>query len=364
MARKDPKKIVLGMSGGVDSSVAARLLQKEGFEVLGVSLELYSCDNPLGKSCCTPADRLDARRICEQLGMAYDIADLRKPFREQVMTYFASEYAKGRTPLPCLPCNRDIRFRGLLDYADAAGAEWIATGHYARVQAAPDGTVSLLRGVEPKKDQSYFLWGLSQPVLRRLKLPIGHFWKNRVREMAREFGLVTSGKKDSQELCFVGDDDHAQFLEQHFPESAFPSGDFIDEAGNKLGRHRGVHAYTIGQRRGLGLSFSERRYIVALDAAKNEVVLGGKSSLKAGGLVAKNVHWIHPLSLTTIDYRPTTVRIRSTHPGVGAKWKAEGDALNVHFDAPQEAVTPGQAAVFYQNDVCLGGGWIERALPA
>ncbi|MDO8527812.1 MAG: tRNA 2-thiouridine(34) synthase MnmA [Deltaproteobacteria bacterium] len=355
------KKVILGMSGGVDSSVAACLLQKEGFEVLGVSMELYSCDRPTGKGCCTPADRLDARRICERLGISFDIIDLRKPFKEEVMTYFATEYSKGRTPLPCAPCNSKLRFKALLDYADSVGAKWISTGHYARVRANDDGTASLLRGVDLKKDQSYFLWGLGQDVLQRLQFPIGAFNKEKVREKAREFGLVTSEKKDSQELCFVGDEDHVQFLENHFPESALPAGDFLDESGKKMGRHRGVHAYTIGQRRGLGVSTGERRYVVSLDAKKNEIILGGKESLKATGLIAKDPHWID--RCPTSDVRCTTqVRIRSTHAGVGARVETTGSDLTVHFETPQETVTPGQAAVLYQNEVCLGGAWIEKAI--
>ncbi|OGQ70218.1 MAG: tRNA 2-thiouridine(34) synthase MnmA [Deltaproteobacteria bacterium RIFCSPLOWO2_12_FULL_44_12] len=362
------KRVVLGMSGGVDSSVAACLLMEEGLEVLGVSMELYSCDSPLKKGCCTPIDRLDARKICEQFKIPFEILDLRKPFKTHVMEYFASEYSKGRTPLPCAPCNRDVRFKALLEYADKVGAYGIATGHYARIQKNEDGTFSLLRGIDPKKDQSYFLWGLGQTELSRLKLPIGNFSKPQVREMARKWNLITSEKKESQELCFVGDDDHARFLEEHFPEAAFQAGDYVDEAGKRLGKHRGLHAYTIGQRRGLGVALGERRYVVSLNPEKNEVVLGSKDSLKASGLIAKDVHWIAPPpSILTLEgggikgEGDPVVRIRSTHPGVEATLNNSEEGLKVEFKNPQEAVTPGQAAVFYQNDVCLGGGWIERA---
>ena len=357
---KSKKRVILGMSGGVDSSVAAALLLKEGYEVLGVSMELYSCDRPLGKGCCTPADRLDARQVCEQLKIAYDIIDLRPQFKEKVVNYFAEEYSQGRTPLPCAPCNRDVRFKALLDYADQAGAYWIATGHYARVQENKDGTFSMLRGVDPKKDQFYFLWGLGQKEFSRLKLPIGNFKKEEVRQIALDIGLATHSKRDSQELCFVGDDDHAHFLEEHFPEKAFPAGDFVDGDGKKLGRHHGVHAYTIGQRKRLGVSLGERRYVVRLDAEKNEVELGGRDSLKASGLIAKDVHWILPKSM--VHGPSSMVKIRSTHAGVAANLEECGDQLKVSFEQPQEAIAPGQAAVFYQGDVCLGGGWIEKAL--
>lgn len=355
------KRIVIGMSGGVDSSVAAALLLREGYKVIGLSMELYSCDRPLGKGCCTPADRLDARTVCEQLKIPYDMVDLRPQFRETVVHYFAEEYSRGRTPLPCAPCNSEVRFRALLDYAEQAGAGWIATGHYARVRENDDGSFSLLRGVDLKKDQSYFLWGLGQKELSRLKFPIGNFKKEEVRRMAREFGLATHSKRESQELCFVGDDDHAHFLEEHFPERAFPAGDFVDGEGHKLGRHHGVHAYTVGQRKGLGVSFGERRYVVRLDAEKNEIVLGERDELKAQGLIAKNIHWNVSESRIKVE-EDLMVKIRSTHPGVGATLETCEEYLKVSFEKPQEAVAPGQAAVFYRGDVCLGGGWIERGL--
>ena len=361
MESRNRKKVVLGMSGGVDSSVAALLLQKQGLEVIGVSMELYSCDRPLGKGCCTPKDRLDAKRVCDRLGIAHDIIDLRSAFKKNVVDYFASEYAKGRTPLPCAPCNRDVRFKEMLRYADAVGAYWIATGHYARTAKNDDGSFSLLRGVDLKKDQSYFLWGLSQEELKRLQFPVGAFSKEQVREIAREHGLAVSDKPDSQELCFVGDGDHTLFLEEHYPHTVFGAGDFVDETGHVIGRHRGVHAYTIGQRRGLGVGFGERKYVVSLDAEKNQILLGSKESLKVMGLIAKNVHWIGPWSM--VHGPQSIVRIRSTHKGVAAQNMEEtGEGLKVTFAHLQEAVTPGQAAVFYNGDVCLGGGWIERSL--
>ncbi len=372
------------MSGGVDSSVAALLLQQKGFEVIGLSLELYSCDRPLGKGCCTPKDRLDARRICEQLKIAYDILDLRSSFKNHVIDYFAAEYAKGRTPLPCAPCNRDVRFKAMLDYADSVGAYWIATGHYARVAENDDGTFSLWKGIDPKKDQSYFLWGLSQKELARLQFPIGDFTKEEIRNKARAFGLVTSDKPDSQELCFVGDEEHSHFLEEHYPQTLSGPGDFVDVSGVKLGHHRGIHAYTVGQRRGLNLSFGERRYVVALDAQKNEIVLGSKEQLRATGLIAKNIHWIDPRftparrqfggihscppavwqdpRLPAGSLARCTIRIRSTHKGILAGIKESEEGMEVLFDKPQEAITPGQAAVFYDGALCLGGGWIERGL--
>lgn len=351
-------KVVVAMSGGVDSSVAASLLKRAGFGVLGVSFELYACDRPLGVGCCTPKDRLDARKVCELLKIPHEILDLRKSFRRFVLEYFAKEYSLGRTPLPCAPCNKEVRFKALLEYADLKGAKWIATGHYARVEETKEG-FSLLRGKDLKKDQSYFLWGLSQDIIARLKLPIGEFSKEEVRKFAREFDLPTSEKQESQDLCFVGDEDHARFLEEHFPNLAYPFGDFVDEEGNVLGRHHGVHAYTIGQRRGLGVSVGERLYVVRLDPQKNQIVLGPKESLRAKGLFAKNPNWF-----LSSGFPPSwsLVRIRSTHSGIPAQIEELDGTLKVMFSTPQEAVTPGQAAVFYDGERLLGGAWIERAI--
>lgn len=344
------------MSGGVDSSVAAALLKREGLEVVGVSMELYRCDQPLARGCCTPVDRLDAQRVCEQLQIPYEVLDLRAAFRKEVMEYFAGEYARGRTPLPCAPCNSKVRFTALLDFADAAGAYWLATGHYSRISFSPTGEALLRRGLDPKKDQSYFLWGLSQNQLQRLKLPIGSHRKEEVRALAKEWGLVTFEKEESQDLCFVGNDDHARFLESHFPASAFPVGFFVDAEGRHLGRHQGVHAYTIGQRRGLGVSGRERMYVTRLDPQKNEIELGSKSQLRAHGLMASHPHWMGPSPERAV------VKIRSTHPGVLARIASVEEELQILFEEPQEAVTPGQAAVFYEGDRCLGGAWIERAI--
>lgn len=355
------KRVVLGMSGGVDSSVAASLLKEAGFEVLGVSMELYSCDRPLTSACCTPKDRLDARKVCEKLGIPFDIIDLRPAFKTHVLEYFAREYSKGRTPLPCAPCNSEVRFKALLDYASAKEARWIATGHYAGVQFNDDGSVSLLRGKDRKKDQSYFLWSLCSDVVSRLKLPIGSFTKEEVRKMARERGLPTSEKEESQDLCFVGAEEHARFLEEHFPEAAHGRGDFVDAEGKVLGKHQGVHAYTIGQRRGLGVSLGSRQYVTNLDPEKNRVVLGSKESLKARGLIAKNPNWLSKESW--VMSHESWVKIRSTHSGVTARLEEMGDELRVTFASSQEAVTPGQAAVFYDHDRLLGGAWIERAIP-
>lgn len=358
MSHGDEKKVVLGMSGGVDSSVAALLLLQEGYEVFGLSMQLYSCDRPMARGCCTPLDRLDARKVCEQLNIPFDVVDLRGIFKEVVVDYFAQEYGRGRTPLPCAPCNKEVRFKALLDRADQIGAKWIATGHYARVMKNEAGSFCLHKGMEPKKDQSYFLWSLEEEVLSRLKLPVGSLTKVQVREIAKGYHLPTSEKAESQDLCFVGEEGAQGFLEEHYPLNVFGVGDFVDATGKKLGRHRGLHCYTVGQRRGLGIGFSERRYVIRLDAEKNEVVLGTRDQLKASGAVLRKSG-----SLEVLESGSFQVKIRSTHPGVGVLVAPVKDPFTIIFDKPQEAVTPGQAAVFYNGDCCLGGAWIERALP-
>lgn len=355
-------KVVVAMSGGVDSSVAAALLKREGLEVVGLSMELYSCDRPTASGCCSPKDRLDARKVCEILDISHDVVDLRPAFQRHVLDYFASEYARGRTPLPCAPCNREVRFKALLEYADRHGAKWIATGHYSRVQGG-----ALLRAKDSSKDQSYFLWGLEPEGIARLKLPLGGYAKEEVRALAKKFGLPTFNKAESQDLCFVGNEDHGRFLEEHYPKSALPAGDFVDETGNVLGKHHGVHAYTIGQRRRLGVSLGQRQYVTQLIPEKNQVVLGPKGSLLAGGLIARNANWfsrstVHGLRPALSHAEGSTVRIRSVHAGVPATIEEMGEALKVTFQIPQEAVTPGQAAVFYDGERLLGGAWIERAI--
>lgn len=360
MSLLDEKKVVLGMSGGVDSSVAAALLKEEGYQVVGLSMILYSCEKAYSKGCCTPVDRLDARSVCEKLGIPFEIIDLREIFKRKVVDYFAKEYSLGRTPLPCAPCNSLVRFKALLDYADSVGAKWIATGHYACVEENREGIFELKRAEDLKKDQSYFLWGLSQKELSRLKLPIGNYRKEETRDIAREKNLLTSEKKDSQDLCFVGDENHAAFLEEHFPEKAFPEGNFVDASGEIVGKHLGLHHYTIGQRRGLGVSFGERRYVALLDPQKNEIVLGKKESLKAKGLVAKEMHWMHPRF--SEEKEGLFVKIRSAHVGVSARWEKKAEEMRIYFGTSQFAITPGQAVVLYKGDVCLGGGWIERGI--
>ena len=349
------------MSGGVDSSTTASILKKEGYAVFGLTLNLYSCDRPLKRGCCTPIDRLDARKICEKLEIPFETQDCRSEFKTKIIDYFAAEYRRGRTPLPCAPCNSEIRFQALLDYADKIGAYWIATGHYARVEHQSERSF-LLKGKDPKKDQSYFLFSLKPELLKRLLLPLGELAKSEVRAIAKELGLAVHDKKDSQELCFLSGIHHDEFIRENYPEYFMPSGNFVNEKGKVLGRHRGLPAYTLGQRRGLEVSLGKRQYVVKLDTQKNEVILGDKSLLRAKGLVAANIGWTDSTYAKTLEGKNIEVKIRSTHPGVSSVMAWNCRSVAVDFKEPQFSVVPGQAVVFYEGERLLGGGWIEEAI--
>lgn len=351
------EKVVLGMSGGVDSSVAALLLKEAGFQVIGLSMILYTCESASAKGCCTPADRWDARRVCEQLDIPHEIVDLRVIFKKMVVDTFADSYAAGQTPLPCVPCNSEVRFRALAEAADRHGAPWIATGHYARVERGVGARACLKRARDRKKDQSYFLWGLSALLMDRLLLPLGELTKQEVREKAARAGLKVHDKAESQDLCFVGEGHHAEFIESHYPHKAGRPGDFTDAKGKKLGRHRGIHWYTIGQRRGLALGLPERHYVAGMDISDNRVILKTQQELYSDRLAARDCRWHVPPDV--LEGRRLTVKIRSTHDGSPARLERTAGGFRARFETPQFAITPGQAAVCYDGDTCLGGGWIE-----
>ena len=361
-------RIVVAMSGGVDSSVAAALLAEQGHEVIGVSMQLYDVStqtdgNRTFGSCCTIDDLHDARRVAAALDIPHYILNFERQFDEHVVSNFVHEYASGRTPLPCAHCNSDLKFSTLLERACGFGADRVATGHYARVDYdAPTGRYVLRRGVDATKDQSYFLFSLTQEQLARAVFPVGDRPKEAVREYARRRNLPVADKPDSQEICFIPDHDYAKFVTAHLPPAAGAPGRIVDEGGRVLGRHDGVHRFTVGQRKGLGLSGSSGTggapvYVLALDAADQRVVVGPKSSLERTTLTASAVNWMmrepaDPLRVTAqIRHRhaPASATVRSIEPG----------RASLIFDAPQIAVTPGQAVVFYQDDVVVGGGWID-----
>jgi len=350
-------RILIGMSGGVDSSVAAALLASAGHDVAGVTLKLWhgpeDGDAPWQKrSCCKVGI---ARHVCARLGIPHRVVDLMAPFRRQVVDDFLAAYLDGRTPNPCVRCNALIKFRGLLTVAREEGYDAVATGHYARAERTGAGHWRLLAGADPYKDQSYFLYGLAPADLGRIRFPLGGLRKAQVMQTARDLGLPADEIAESQEVCFVGEGDYRGFLTAERPEAEAP-GDVVDTAGHLLGHHRGTAFHTVGQRRGLGLAAGRRLYVVRTDPAARRVVVGDRDELLSGGLVAGEVNLLAPFVRG-----PVTCRIRYRGAAVPAMARVAGDRLALRFAQPQRAVAPGQSVVLYQGDVVLGGGVIRRA---
>jgi tRNA-specific 2-thiouridylase len=357
------------MSGGVDSSVAAALLAEQGHEVIGVSMQLY--DQTEGQtafgSCCSIDDLHDARRVAAAINIPHYIVNFERQFDAHVVSNFVREYAAGRTPLPCARCNSDLKFATLAERARGFGAEAVATGHYARVERDDaTGRFVLKRGADPAKDQSYFLFSLTQEQLALAMFPVGDRPKDEVREYARRRRLPVAEKPDSQEICFIPDNDYRSFVTRNVP-AAEREGMFVDEQGRVLGTHEGIHRFTIGQRKGLGLAAArsagrsdaarEPLYVLALRPAAQQVVVGPKSSLERTMLTASDVNWIAEEPRAP---RRVSAQIRHRHRAAAAHVRSLGEGrAEVVFEAPQLAITPGQAVVFYDEDTVVGGGWIE-----
>jgi tRNA-specific 2-thiouridylase len=358
--KRKKTRVVCGMSGGVDSSATAALLLEAGYDVVGITLKLWpqDCVSRVEDKCCGPQAVTDARAVCHKLGIPYYLVDEAAEFQSKVIQYFADEYKAGRTPNPCVMCNQNLKFGRLIDRADQLDAQFIATGHFARTEPRDDGRVLLKRGRDPRKDQSYFLFSLRQDQLARAMFPLGEKTKSDTREVARHCNLKTADKEESMEICFVPDNDYGKFLQQANLAQKH-RGEIVDALGHVLGHHDGVEFYTIGQRKGLGISSPRPLYVVELDAANNRVIVGDESVLARDEFSVDRCNWIPFDTLS----RPIEVmaKIRYNHPGTPATVTPSGNGhAKVKLHAPQRAVTPGQAAVFYQDDLVVGGGWIMR----
>jgi tRNA-uridine 2-sulfurtransferase len=357
-------RVVVAMSGGVDSSVAAALVADEGHDVVGLSMQLYDQANGERSfgSCCSIDDLHDARRVAAAINIPHYILNFERQFEEQVIANFVREYHAGRTPLPCAHCNSDLKFSTLAERARGLGAEAVATGHYARVERSTEsGRYLLRRAADPSKDQTYFLFSLTQDQLAVARFPVGGQAKDAVREYARRRGLPVADKPDSQEICFIPDHDYRAFVMRESPDAA-REGTIVDESGRTMGTHEGVHRFTVGQRKGLGLAAGANAagtplYVLALHPSERQVVVGPKASLERTRLTASGVNWIfeRPDEPLRVD-----AQIRHRHQAAPATVRAMDDGrADVVFDAPQVAITPGQAVVFYEGDLVAGGGWID-----
>jgi len=357
------------MSGGVDSSVTAALLKNQGYEVIGVHMRLWNDGKEnadrFGGRCCSLVDSNDARRVCDRLDIPYYVLDTEEVFKEQVVDYFVHEYLQNRTPNPCVQCNSEIKFSHLFKKADELGCYWVATGHYAQViQDSISKIARLHKAVDPQKDQSYFLFGLTQKALTRTLMPLGGLSKVMVRKLADQFSLVNANKPDSQEICFIGDEGYKKFIEDRAAPKFRPGGMIKTLSGNVMGSHEGLFRFTIGQKKGLdlkGVKEGEEWFVVATDSKDNTVYVGAESDLYQRELFASKLNWIHPLSELKGIRCQAKIRSRS-EPSNCIVTSFENHTVHVEFEEPQRAITPGQSIVFYRDDEVLGGAFIDRVV--
>ncbi|MFC2002046.1 tRNA 2-thiouridine(34) synthase MnmA [Chloroflexota bacterium] len=355
-------KVVVAMSGGVDSSVAAALLKAEGYHVIGATMQIW----PLDKTdefggCCGLGAIEDAKKVAHKLGIPHYVMNFRDIFAQKVIANFYQEYSRGRTPNPCIRCNQYIKFDALLEKARGLGADFIATGHHARIETDEvTGTYLLKKGIDPQKDQSYFLYPVTREQLASTLMPVGNFVKDKIRKIASELELPVAAKPESQEICFIPDDDYPRFLKDYIPQSAEP-GPIKDEDGNILGQHHGILSYTIGQRQGLGIAAKEPLYVIAIEPERNTIVVGTRKKAYGYELIASGLNWVTTDKLN----EPIAIKakIRYRHPEAEVEvTPLEDNTVYVKFSEPQMAITPGQAIVFYDGDTVIGGGTIEKMI--